>query len=112
MAYQVRDINDYFNGPDEDEVREFYMCGCTHLGHTLLIEFFKDDPECGFYLSMSLYQHNGFFKRVWQAIKYVFGCRRGTSDYDHIMLIPDDARALRARLDEYLQCLEEKKEKA
>lgn len=56
----------------------FVVCVCETPEHTL--RFMYDEEEKELYTEVYLNQYRSFFKRVWVAVKYVFGY---TSKYGH-----------------------------
>ncbi len=57
---------------------EYFECDCGAVEHTLRFVINKEDGEI--YTEIYLNQHRSWYKRVWVAIKYVFGY---TSRYGH-----------------------------
>lgn len=62
---------------------EFVTCACHQDEHVLHFHTFKDDKEIyiSFYLEMQ-----PWYKRVINAVKYVFGHRSRSGDFGEIML--------------------------
>lgn len=58
----------------------YFQCDCASQEHTIGIDFDTVDKEVA--LHTQLFQHRNVFKRVWVAIKYVFGyeCKYGHWD--------------------------------
>lgn len=58
----------------------YLECACHSPEHTLLFTFAPEEKEI--YTSVFLNQYRNIFKRIWIAIKYVFGytCRYGHWD--------------------------------
>jgi len=65
---------------DVDDKKQFFECACHSDEHTVSFLYLKtDDPvDREVYLSVFL-ETDGFFRRLWTALKYVFGykCRYG-----------------------------------
>lgn len=56
---------------------EFFRCICHDIGHCVVFSFWEDDDEkrgvSEMYVEIHLDDCHGFFKRVWYAIRYIFG---------------------------------------
>lgn len=80
----------------------YFECACYSNDHTIKMDLCTEDKEFpDLYLSVQLNQWNGIFKRIWLAIKYIFGrgCRYG--HWDTWMLKHDDVNRLRNLLETY-----------
>ena len=75
---------------------QYFECACHSSEHTL--RFMWDDEDNSIYTEVLLSQYHGFFKRVWMALKYVFGytCRYG--HFDCFLMQPKDADRLKQML--------------
>lgn len=81
------------------EPRHYFECACHSPEHTLSFWLDADDqPMLAAYVFLG---HNRWFKRVWAAIKYVFGYRCCYGHFDEFILQPDDADRLIALLTKY-----------
>ncbi len=76
---------------------EFFECACHSDEHTLKFSYDPEDNEL--YTSVYLNQYRNIFRRVWVAIKYVFGYRCKYGHWDCFIMQPKDAGRLRAFLD-------------
>lgn len=78
----------------------YFDCDCASPEHTL--RFTLDREENALHTEIYLYQYRPVYKRVWIAIKYVFGypCRYG--HWDCWILRNRDARRLRSLLNEVI----------
>ena len=56
----------------------FVVCDCHSSEHTLRFIYDEEDKEL--YTEVYLYQHFSFLKRIYVAVKYIFGY---TSKYGH-----------------------------
>ena len=66
-----------------NDIEKFISCDCHSDEHTLRFNLiYSDDGSPELYTSVYLHQYRGFWKRVWVAIKYVFGynCKYGHWD--------------------------------
>ena len=67
---------------------EYFDCICSSSDHTIRFVYFADEDgivdfdDAGLYLEVQLVQWRNIFKRIWVAIKYIFGyqCRYGHWD--------------------------------
>ncbi len=64
-----------------------------------VLRFELDDHDL--YTSVFLCQYRSFFKRVWVAVKYVFGYKCKHGHWDCTMLRPEDADRLIGMLNDY-----------
>lgn len=76
--------------------KQYFECDCGSDEHRFCIT--SEDEEDSFapqlYFHLQLHQHRNIFKKIWVAIKYVFGyeCRYG--HWDTINISEDDANRL------------------
>jgi hypothetical protein len=76
--------------------KQYFECECGSDEHRFCIT--SEDAEDGFapqlYFHLQLYQYRNIFKKMWVAIKYVFGyeCRYG--HWDTINISEDDTNRL------------------
>lgn len=76
---------------------QFFDCECHSPEHTL--RFAWDDEDNQIYTEVYLSQYRNFFKRLWVALKYVFGYRCKYGHWDCFLMQSKDAERLRALLD-------------
>jgi hypothetical protein len=74
--------------------RHHFDCECGSDEHTFKFVFDPDDGEL--YLSAYLSQYRGFFGRVLEAVKYVFGYTSKYGHWDVTILNRDDTARLAA----------------
>lgn len=58
---------------------ETLVCECHSLEHTAFLEY--DEEENEIYLSVHLCRQE-WYRRIWYALKYVFGFRSSYGDFD------------------------------
>jgi len=80
------------------DVQELLTCKCGDVSHQLTIGYNLDEHE-EVYLSIHLVREYNIFKRLWIALKYVFGKRSIYGDFDEIVLSPLDAPKLQKVVD-------------
>jgi hypothetical protein len=70
----------------------YFECHCHSPEHTLSFHFFEDEPKMlSAYIFLS---PDSFFKRIWNAIKYIFGYKCKYGHFDEFILNPKDAEKL------------------
>lgn len=75
----------------------FFSCTCGDYNHLVRFEL---DPEYGeVYLTVRLNSYEPWWKRVWIAVKYVFGYPHAYGHYDVTILREEDFVRLHAILD-------------
>lgn len=87
--------------PEEKDIFRF-DCICGSREHNLEMQII-DDPELpfmGFYVFLD---SPGFFKRIWKAIKYVFGYKCRYGHWDEILLDNIQVQKMRKATQEFLQ---------
>ena len=82
------------------EIEELFICQCGDPSHQFIIAADKETTEgpCAF-ISVHLSREHNIFKRMWYAIKYVFGARSIYGDFDEIIINPNDADRLQKVVD-------------
>lgn len=74
----------------------FVVCDCQSPEHTL--RFMYDEEEKELYTEVYLNQYRSFFKRVYVAIKYIFGYTSKYGHWDCTMISKPKADKLKAFL--------------
>lgn len=72
---------------------EYFECACFSPEHTLRFVWDEEDNEI--YTEVFLYQYHNFFKRIWMALKYVFGYKCKYGHWDCFILQTKDAQRLK-----------------
>ncbi len=82
------------------EIEELFICQCGDPSHQFIISADKETTEgaCAF-VSVHLNREHNVFKRIWAAIKYVFGARCIYGDFDEVIINPNDADRLQKVVD-------------
>jgi len=85
---------------------KYFECSCSSPDHTIRFVYFPEDDTIGtdLYLDVQLNQTYSVFKRIWLAIKYVFGYTKKYGHWDCTIINPEDYDDLlwmikRARMD-------------
>jgi len=106
-----------------DEI-EVFVCDCSDVSHNIIFQlwdFGKDgdlgrpaNTNCELTVHVPLNETNGFWKRVWLAIRYIFGYKSKYGHYDVMMIRYEDVPRMKAildkftgKVDEYIKKLEE-----
>lgn len=90
-------------------MKRLYMtCDCEAFEHTARFVYDPDYIEDGIYLDVSLCDKPKWYKRIWRAIKYIFGynCRYG--HFAEFIYFPKQVEELNEFLQKFLKHLDEK----
>lgn len=79
----------------------YLECACHSEEHTL--KFVCDPESQELFAMVFLHQYRGFWKKLWMAIRYVFGYKSKFGHWDCFILRPEDAPRLRVLLDQLEQ---------
>ncbi len=82
-------------------VTEFFECACHSDEHTLKFSYDPDENEL--FTSVYLNQYRHIWKRIWGAIKYVFGYPSKYGHWDCFLLRTEDAARLRSLIDRVIE---------
>ncbi len=83
----------------------FLQCECYSDEHTIKFDL-SDDPDFPeLYASVFLIPIRNIFKRVWRAIKYVFGYRCMYGYWDCFLMRPQDIGRMKALLDKFQEAV-------
>jgi hypothetical protein len=93
---------------DEYLHKQYFECECDDFDHTLRMMYFRDEFDY-IYLSIHLRQKS-FARRLWHAVKYVFGFRSRYGDFDEFLWSPKEATRFRDMLNQYLKDAEKSNE--
>lgn len=78
-------------------VNELFICECNNTEHQLIFSYFLDDKEV--YVSVHLIPEHNILKRIWVAIKYIFGYRSIYGHFDEFIFKDSDADRLQKVVD-------------
>lgn len=81
--------------------RETLICTCESLEHQAVFTYFENDQGGDVYLEIHLKPRN-LFRRIINAVRYVFGHRSVYGDFDEMVINPEDVDKLE-RIVEYLK---------
>lgn len=77
--------------------REYFECQCSDFNH--VFRFVLDEKDGEAWLEVNINHYLPWYKRVWEAVRYVFGLRPAYGHYDITMLREEDYVRLHALLD-------------
>lgn len=89
----------------------FLTCECGSEEHLARFAYFAPDerrPEDGasLYLSIHIRGWEGFWRRLWTAVKYAAGYRSKYGEWDEVIVTRRSAREMRDLCDEFLRATE------
>ena len=75
-------------------VNELFICQCYNVEHQLIFSYFPDDEDKDVYVSVHLTPEDNIWKRIWMAIKYIFGYKSMYGHFDEFIFKKSDADKL------------------
>ena len=87
------------------ERNELFICACNNVEHQLIFSYFDDEPKGDVYCTVHLKPERNVLKRLWNAMRYIFGHRSIYGDFDEFIFKTDDAD----KLDEVVKYLKQYK---
>lgn len=79
------------------DFKELFICQCGDPSHQFIIS--SDKEFDSIVVSVHLNRDHNIFKRMWNALRYVFGRRSIYGDFDEILINPEDAGRLQTVVD-------------
>lgn len=79
--------------PDQS-VNELFICQCCNTEHQLIFQYFPNDEDKEVYVSVHLTPEYNIWKRIWMAIKYIFGYKYMYGHFDEFIFKKSDADKL------------------
>ncbi|MFA5132495.1 MAG: hypothetical protein WC444_04225 [Candidatus Paceibacterota bacterium] len=76
-----------------------YTLECNCLSPEHILRFYFDPDDKWISMTYHLYMPDSFFKRVWYAIKYIFGHRRHFGYFSDTLLMADDIKKFKEYID-------------
>lgn len=73
---------------------KLFICQCNSTEHQLIFSYFPDDEDKEVYVSVHLIPERNILKRIWMAIKYIFGYRCCYGHFDEFIFKKSDAESL------------------
>lgn len=71
---------------------ELFICQCNNTEHQLIFSYFPDDHDV--FVSVHLTPELNIWKRIWIAIKYIFGYKCCYGHFDEFIFKKSDAGKL------------------
>lgn len=78
-------------------VNELFICECNNTEHQLIFSYFLDNKDV--YVSVHLIPEYNIWKRIWMAIKYIFGYKCCYGHFDEFIFKKSDASRLQKVVD-------------
>jgi len=86
----------------DEDLDTYYLCDCHDMSHAMRVSFNADkvdgkqpEPDDFCYVEFGMYNWNGFFGRIWVALKFIFS---GDFPFSDIVLRKEDIIKLRDHL--------------
>lgn len=73
---------------------ELFVCECDNVKHQLVFSYFKDEQEDEVCMEVHLIPEYNIWKRIWNAVKYIFGYRSKYGHFDCFIFQKCDAPKL------------------
>ena len=84
-------------------MKNIYLeCDCHSVEHIVRLSYFKEDPV-EIYLEVHLSNYRSVIKKLWVAIKYVFGYKCAYGSFDCVVLNKEKIEKMRDELNEFLK---------
>jgi hypothetical protein len=85
----------------------FYLeCDCNSIEHNLRFSYIEDDETPQLFVDVPLLSRPRWYKRVWFALKYVFGYRCRYGHFDEFVFSPDEVRQLKEFMEKFEKMVE------
>lgn len=75
-----------------NKMNDMFICSCNNTEHHLVFNYDKELNAV--YCDVHLIPEHNIFKRMWIAIKYIFGHRSKYGHFDEFIFNPEDADRL------------------
>ena len=82
-----------------ETVNELFICQCHNTEHQLIFSYFPEDEDKDVYVSVHLIPECRLWKRIWRAIRYIFGYRSRYGHFDEFIFKKSDALRLQKVVD-------------
>lgn len=84
------------------KVDELFICQCSSIEHQVIFQYFEDEKDADdkeVYVSIHLAPERNIFKRIWYAIRYIFGYRCRYGHFEEFIFNKNDAERLQKVVD-------------
>ena len=82
-----------------DNKELWVRCDCHSPEHLFVLEYFPNDEDFDewgtMYMQIHLANWYGIFRRLWAALRYVFGYRCRYGEFDEVLINREKAREIR-----------------
>ncbi len=75
---------------------DLFICDCNSIEHQIIFSYFEDADLTDVYMTVHLIPEDKIWKRVWYAIKYIFGYRCMYGHFDEFIFKKEDANKLQS----------------
>ena len=72
-------------------INKLFVCQCESTEHLMIVKHWKDEPEVFVSIHLSRF---GFWKRLKNGLKYIFGHKSVYGDFEEFIFKPSDAGKL------------------
>lgn len=80
--------------------RALFICDCENTEHQLIFSYDENDKDDeSLYVTVHLKPEQNICKRIWRAVKYIFGYRSRYGEFDEFIFNPHDADRLQSVVD-------------
>jgi hypothetical protein len=79
------------------DLTELFICACNDVEHQIIMRYNADWNEV--YASIHLVPEYNIFKRIWKAIKYIFGYKCRYGNFEEFVFKAEDADKLQNIVD-------------
>jgi len=84
--------------------RQLIECKCSDVGHLVVLERTEwEGEEPNLYLYLQLNHYLPFYKRVWNAIKYIFGTIDHQCHWSGTLITDESAKNLQTLLEKQIK---------
>ena len=93
------------------DAQEVIICECGLAEHQFVLSMYDWEDEIEVYLEPHLSTYRNIFKRIWVALRYVFGHRSRYGEWDCVLLGKEQLQQMGLFIDEaldYIYKLDEK----
>lgn len=78
-----------------ETINDLFICQCYNTEHQLIFSYFPEEKE-DVYVSVHLIPEYRIWKRIWIAIKYIFGYKCKFGHFDEFIFKRTDADKLQS----------------
>lgn len=82
---------------------EYIECVCSCACHNLRFSWDPDPSFPKILVSVFLNSYYGFFRRIWLAIRYIFGFKSKYGQFDEVILMNEQVEQLENMCDRFLK---------